>query len=64
MLPLQLVKFVTQGGRLAIPEREALPGPDSAAFGGLDDYVALIQACWQQNPEERPSFAAIVEVLR
>lgn len=44
------------GGRLKVPPRAELPGPDTANFGGLDGYSALMQECWAQNPHDRPSF--------
>lgn len=50
---MQLVTLVVGGGRLEIPLRERLPGYDTAAFSGLDAYVALLQRCWAQNPCER-----------
>ncbi len=62
--PWQLVSHVLAGGRLEVPDREALPGPDNAAFGGLDAYVALMKECWAQVPAARPSFQQIVIRLR
>lgn len=41
--PWQLVSHVLAGGRPEVLPREALPGPDTAAFAGLDEYVALMQ---------------------
>ena len=62
---LQLVSLVTQGGRLEIPPRERLPGgADTAAFRGLDAYVALTQRCWAHNPYDRPTFEEIIPQLR
>ncbi len=62
--PWQLVSHVTAGGRLEVPPRQALPGPDTATFVGLDDYVALMQRCWAQAPADRPGFQEIVVQLR
>ena len=58
------MSLVGAGERPRIPPRGELPGPDTAAFGGLDAYVALLQKCWAQDPQERPAFAAIAEELR
>lgn len=55
---------IAQGGRLEVPAREALPGPDTASFAGLDAYIALMQRCWAQNPDERPTFGEIADELR
>ena len=40
---VQLIKHVTRGGRLPIPEPREIPGAEGGPFAGLDDYVALIQ---------------------
>ena len=29
-----------------------------------DQYWDLIQRCWKQNPDERPTFEEIVEILK
>lgn len=39
----QLVSLVVNGGRLAIPPRNELPGLDTPTFAGLDDYIALMR---------------------
>jgi len=57
---MQLVGRLMQGMQLAIPPREALPGPDTAGFGGLDSFVDLMRHCWDQVPEERPSLEEII----
>ena len=62
--PWQLASRVMAGERLEVPPREALPGPDTPGWAGLDGYVALMQHCWAQAPEDRPSFQDIVVALR
>lgn len=39
----QIGATIRQGGRPDVPPREALPGPDTAAWGGLDSYVCLMR---------------------
>ena len=41
--PLQVRRKVLAGERPAVPPREALPGPDTAEFAGLDDYCQLMR---------------------
>lgn len=62
--PWQVVTVVTEGGRLPIPSRNELPGPDTQNFAGLDAYIALMRRCWAHEPEDRPSFQEIISVLR
>jgi len=62
--PWSIVHIVGNGGRLQIPTRWDLPGPDTVHFAGLDDYVSLLQRCWAQNPFDRPSFNEIIIELR
>ena len=62
--PWNLASHVLAGGRPEVPPREALPGPDTAAFAGLEDYVELMQRCWSQAPQDRPTFQHIVPALR
>ena len=40
---LQVGATIRQGGRPEVPPREALPGPDTAAWAGLDAYVQLMR---------------------
>lgn len=61
---VQLVRFVAEGGRLEFPEPSKLPGPGSGEFEGLQDYIALVNRCWAQDPKDRPSFQQIVDDLR
>ena len=60
----QIVSGLTRGQRPPIPQRDALPGPDSTSFAGLDAYCALMQHCWEREPAQRPDFADIVQCLR
>lgn len=62
--PWQVVTVVTEGGRLEIPSRDALPGPDTATFEGLDQYIALMGRSWAHIPESRPTFQEIIAELR
>lgn len=47
-----LIKYVQDGQRPTIHDRE-IP----------DEYVTLIERCWDHNPEKRPSFIRIVKGL-
>lgn len=62
--PLQIIKVVSKGGRLPIPDQPSLPGGDTKEFSGLHTYIALLQRCWTQDPANRPTFAEIVGALR
>jgi len=61
---LQIVQALLAGDNPPIPPRVQLPGPDTQQFRGLDEYCALMQRCWALEPEERPAFAEIIQVLR
>ena len=39
----QVGATIRQGGRPEVPRREALPGPDTAGWAGLDAYVCLMR---------------------
>ena len=57
-----MVSVAEKDQRPDIPaEPQSLPG---GTFGGWDAYVALIQRCWHGELGERPSFEAIINVLR
>ena len=57
-----MVSVAEKKQRPDIPaEPEKLPG---GTFGGWDSYVELIQRCWAGELGERPSFEAIINVLR
>jgi hypothetical protein len=38
--------------------------PMAAPLAGLEAYVALLQRCWAQAPEERPDFQHVARELR
>lgn len=50
--------------RPEVPPLEELPGPGAAAFSGLDAYIRLMEDCWAQEPQDRPSFEDVVPRLR
>lgn len=62
--PWSIVNNLSTGKRLEIPPINELPGPGAQNFRGLHDYLKLMEKCWRQNPEDRPSFEEIVEELR
>lgn len=48
LLPTQVRRWVLDGRRPEVPQREALPGPDTAQWQGLDAYSALMRcALWR-----------------
>jgi hypothetical protein len=63
LAPSQIAKIVMDGGRLGMPDLQQLPG-GRGGLSGLEGYVALIQRCWAQSPEDRPSFGEIIAELR
>ncbi|GAB4823442.1 hypothetical protein N2152v2_010488 [Parachlorella kessleri] len=60
---LQIMKLVSEGQRLQVPARSALP-PSSQGFEGLDLYEELVAKCWAEDPKERPTFADVIGYLR
>ena len=42
-LSLQVGATISAGGRPEVPPREALPGPDTPGWPGLDAYVQLMR---------------------
>ena len=44
-----------------IPPLDELPG---GAFPDLPQYITLLEACWQENPEQRPTFESVITSLR
>ena len=50
-----------EGARPPVPPAERIPG---GSFQGLPGYLALMERCWAQQPEDRPaSFEEVVESL-
>lgn len=61
------VLFLQIGKSLMDGARPPIPGPldvKGGWFDMMDDYMALIEGCWAQNPQDRPSFAQIIVELR
>lgn len=57
-----MVALVKRKERPELPEDlGALPG---GAFGSISAYMKLMQKCWAERPEERPSFEAVITELR
>lgn len=50
--------------RPEVPPLEELPGPGAATFSGLDAYIRLMEDCWAQEPQDRPTFEDVVPRLR
>ena len=59
---LQIVVAIAEKHRRpAIPPESELPG---GSFPGLPAYLDLMQACWDEEPELRPSFESCIITLR
>lgn len=52
-----------RGDRLPVPVRSQLPGPAPASSNTLDRYSWLMDRCMDRNPQRRPSFSDIAEIL-
>jgi hypothetical protein len=61
---VQVAKAVMGGERLQVPPWGSLPGSGGVPFVGLQAYVELMQACWAQDPDARPSFQLAASKLR
>lgn len=66
---LQVARHILDGGRLPIPEQEQLPGPggvfqNPGPAAGIGLYLGLMERCWAQRPEDRPTFPDIITSLR
>lgn len=62
--PWAVVSAINAGGRPPIPSPQDLPGPQSGEWPQLERYVELMQRCWAQAPEERPTFDEVIAELR
>ena len=63
LLPaVQLTIAVAEGRRPEVPPPSQLPG-GGGSFEGLGPYIALMRACWSQDPAARPDFGQIVTAL-
>lgn len=60
MSPFQIILAVGEKG----VRPELAHAPRGGEFWGYEDYVALMEACWAQDPEERPAFEHIIASLR
>ena len=56
-----MVAIAEKHRRPAIPPESELPG---GSFPGLPAYLDLMQACWDGEPELRPSFESCIITLR
>ncbi|KAK9862943.1 hypothetical protein WJX84_012116 [Apatococcus fuscideae] len=60
--PFQIMVSISERKqRPDIPPMDELPGD---AFQELPQYVTLLEACWQEEPEQRPSFESVITSLR
>ncbi|GAB4821009.1 hypothetical protein N2152v2_008055 [Parachlorella kessleri] len=60
----QLIKHVAAGGRPPLPARQELPGMEGGEPGGLDGLIELMERCWAQAPEQRPTFQDVFNTIR
>lgn len=60
----QIMRYVAEGGRLSVPPLQQLPGMETAQFTGLQAYIQLMNNCWAQVPEDRPTWVRIINELR
>lgn len=61
LAPQIIAKVQSQGGAgLVVPGAEDLPG---GPFSCYPQFMELMRACWNINPEARPTFGVIKEQL-
>ena len=56
-----MVAIAEKQRRPEVPPAEELPGD---SFSALEDYVALMNACWTDQPIDRPTFESAIISLR
>ncbi|KAL0036873.1 hypothetical protein WJX77_003215 [Trebouxia sp. C0004] len=60
--PFQIMMLLTQQqARPDIPPLDSLPG---GTWPGMQEYILLMQACWEDEPDKRPDFESIIADLR
>ena len=60
---MQLIKHVLTRGRPSLPPLQELRGNEAWQLVGLDAYIALMERCWAQAPEDRPSFQEVADAI-
>jgi serine/threonine protein kinase len=55
----QIISWLLEGQRPRVPDELA-----GGRFEGIDRYTSLMERCWAQDAESRPSFAELVPELR
>lgn len=58
-----IVGQVQNGGRLRVDD-DTVERTDDMDDESVEEYIALMQACWDQDPDKRPEFGAIAGGLR
>ena len=62
MAMLQIMVSISEKKlRPDIPPMDELPG---GSFPNLPQYITLLESCWQDDPEQRPSFESCIASLR
>jgi serine/threonine protein kinase len=60
---IAVLRLVRRGERPLIPPTNELPGPPGSE-AVLPRYLRLMEHCWRESPEERPSFDVIVDEVQ
>lgn len=67
---MQIAKAIGDGQRLDVPPYDQLPGLPRSKDGAtintkaVEEYIKLMQRCWDQKPAKRPDFQEIIVKLR
>lgn len=59
--PFQIMLRLNQQDRPEVPPLDTLPGQP---LPGITGYIQLMQECWDENPQNRPSFEHIIISVR